>query len=129
MVRSGFEVIEDSTFTSARGQFDGMKFIYNPETMTRLDFAHEWRHFGQLKQMIDRGITPVKSKNMRMANSPAEFGAYSYEQKLWERINVTPTNEYINFHSSQLEYFDRGLGSYRAQLSKPYNAKWRGIRW
>jgi hypothetical protein len=96
MVRSGFEVIEDSTFISARGQFDGMKFIYNPETMTRLDFAHEWRHFGQLKQMIDRGITPLKSKNMRMANSPAEFGAYSYEQKLWERINVTPTNEYIN---------------------------------
>lgn len=129
MKRAGFEVVEDASFMEARGQFHGMKFTYNPDTMTRLDFSHEWKHFGQLNQMIDRGISPSKSKNMRMAHFPAEYGAYSYEQRLWERINVSPAVDYRQFHNSQIELFERGLSSYRSQVTKPYNAKWRGINW
>jgi hypothetical protein len=125
--RAGFEVVSDPTL-EARGEFSVGRFTYNPNTMTRLDMAHEWRHFNQLQQMADKGIT-INNKAFGIAQAPAEFGAYSYEESLWTRIGATPSDEYIAFHNAQLDTFESGMGAFRSFVAKPYNAKWRGINW
>jgi hypothetical protein len=125
--RAGFEVVADPTL-GARGEFSVGKFTYNPDTMTRLDMAHEWRHFSQLQQMSGKAIS-ISNKAFSIAQAPAEFGAYSYEESLWTRIGEMPSDEYLAFHKSQLDTFDSGMGTFRSFVAKPYNAKWRGIDW
>lgn len=129
MKKAGFEVISDPDFVAARGEFEHMKFTYNPETMSRLDFAHEWRHFKQLQQMQERGISLAKSSNLRAAHAPAEYGAYTYEQRLWTKLGDTPSADYMAFHLERVTTFEQGLADYRTFVAKPYNAKWRGIEW
>lgn len=119
MRRAGFDIVEDANFSAARGQFDGMQFTYNPAAMTRLDFSHEWRHFRQLNQMIDRGLSPAKSANMRVARAPAERGAYLYEERLWRRIGVTPKSDYLRFHAGKVEFFERGRTTTEVLLLSP----------
>ncbi len=96
--------------------------------MTRLDFSHEWKHFGQQRQMMERGLE-LKPSNMRTAHHPAEIGAYKYEQRLWERIGTKPSDDYLRFHVGKLDYHEQGMFEYRSFVAKQYGNKWRGINW
>jgi hypothetical protein len=101
--RMGYDVVEDAKFMS-RGEFDidARTFTYNPETMTRLDLAHEWWHYKQLIRLEKQGLR-FRSKG----SAAMEVGAYRFEQRLWERIGSTPGDDYLRFHSGNLtEYLD-----------------------
>ncbi len=121
--RLGYEVIEDTNL-AARGEFDVIKktFTFNPNTMTRLDLAHEWRHYRQLRQFQTRGLS-YKTK----LNPLAEIGAYRYEQRLWQRIGKKPVLEYLKWHSNRLQ----GYQSYTRNIDKflRYKPRYRGIRY
>ena len=66
--RAGYEV-NANPLLQARGEFSpGKVFEYHPETMTRLDLAHEWQHFGQLQQMEANGLK-LNSRNQRYFSS------------------------------------------------------------
>lgn len=126
-MRAGFDVVADPTL-EARAEFTPGKFAYNADTMTRLDVSHEWRHFNQLQQMMDSGID-ISNSTLAVAQAPAEFGAYRYEEALWRRIGAEPTPDYLQFHNSQLDAFESELFAFRSFAAKGYNAQWRGIQW
>jgi hypothetical protein len=128
MKAAGYEVTADRLL-EARGQFSvGKKFSYNPETMTRLDMAHEWRHFNQLQQLEGRGVKLNRSAFGTM-EAPGELGAFSYESRLWSRIGATPDSQYMNFHNAKIDLHTDQMSSFRSFAAKSYNAAWRGVNW
>jgi hypothetical protein len=120
--RLGFDVVDDVSFTAARGEFDmaTKTFTYNPQRMTRLDVAHEWRHFRQLRALEQRGLRYDKKLKPLL-----ERGAYRYEERLWRRLGRTPTAAYLDFHLERSTRFGHQLWQY-VQLSRRKQA-YRGI--
>jgi hypothetical protein len=125
--RAGFSVVEDSTL-AARAEFAEGSFTYNPDTMSRLDFAHEWQHYKQISQLRQRGI-PWNGKTIKTVEAPAEVGAYGYEQQLWERAGFSPSDEYLEWHTNKLASYDDGMWKFRSLTAKPYGAKYRSVDW
>jgi len=113
---------------SAGQSFSPGRFTYNPETMTRLDWAHEWRHFKQLQQAQSRGIK-LNSQAFRAMEGPGEIGAYSYEKALWERAGLRPSDEYLSWHSDRIGSYADQSRAFRSMVAKPYGQIYRGIRW
>jgi hypothetical protein len=78
--------------------------------MSRLDLAHEWRHYKQLIRLQRRGTT-FRSRGA----AAAEVEAYRFEERLWRRLGATPSAEYRRFHSSNLAQYLQELNGRRVQ--------------
>jgi hypothetical protein len=81
-----------------------------------------------LSEVESRGL-PLNSKSFGIMQGPGEVGAYTYEARLWGRVRETPTREYMDFHNAQIGRYEELMPSYRSYVTKPYNARWRGINW
>jgi hypothetical protein len=124
--RSGIKVTADADL-AARGEFTRAKdgawsFAYNPRTMTRLDLAHEWRHFQQLVKLEESGLAyraPLRGT--------FESGAYAYEQRLWRRIGGTPTQAYLAEHGRQVAHWLAALRGRDVHNLLRYNPEYRSV--
>ena len=96
--------------------------------MTRLDFAHEWRHFKQIIQVQERGIK-LNSQAFKAMQGPGEIGAYTWEARLWSRAGLTPSSEYLAWHAQRVASYEPAMRSFFSLAAKDYGKKWRNINW